>query len=450
MRILEVTQRFAPAIGGVERHVERLSVELVRAGHSVDVVTTDLLRDRPFARLPHGPLVDPVLVRRHRAVPLLPAPHGLGIVSPGLVVDVLTRPVDVVHAHAFGYPPTWAGVLRRRLRRTPLVLTAHSDSGSGGVISRSYAQVVARSTLVAADRVVALTETERSRLATLGVDRERLVVIPNGVDLDEFPRERPPKAPGSPHVVLYLGRLYPEQKGIATLLEAFAALPRTQPTELRLVGEDWGGLALVRAAVHARALGSSVVTTGVVPRREVLRELSRADFLVLPSTFEPFGIVLLEAMAASLPVVASNVGDPGDRPRRGDGPPRDSAPARRAGGGDRAAPRGPRGGAAHGSGRSGTRGSVQLGAARTEVPRAVPRRGDRDVAHGRPDAIRSRSAPTCPRRRRPTPGRCAARSSSSWTPAPRPTHPGSARALRRGRASGTRLRRWASAGPRRQ
>jgi glycosyltransferase involved in cell wall biosynthesis len=308
VRVLEVTQRFAPAIGGVERHVERLSVELERAGLSVEVVTSDLLRDRPFARLPRPGPGDPVPVRRHRAVRFFPAPHGLGIVAPGLVDDVLTRPADVVHAHAFGYPPTWAGVWRRRLRRTPLILTAHSDAGRGTRMSQLYARAVARSTLARADRVVALTQTERSHLARLGVPDERIVVIPNGVDLDEFSAEHPLKTLGAPFVVLYLGRLYPEQKGIATLLEAFASMSRSPAPELRLVGEDWGGLALVDAAVRLHSLGASVVTTGVLARDAVLRELARADVLVLPSTFEPFGIVLLEAMASGLPVVASNVG----------------------------------------------------------------------------------------------------------------------------------------------
>ena len=308
MKIVEVTQRFPPAIGGVERHVGRLSTELAAAGHSVEVITTDLLRDRPFARLAPPVDPDPLPVARHRAFPLAIVPHGLGIVAPGLVADVLRRPADVVHAHAFGYPPTWAGTLRKRLRGTPLVLTAHSDMGSGSSASKTYARVVARSTLCQADRVVALTQGERSRLTALGVDPERIAVIPNGVDLEEFPAARPPRTSGGPYVILYVGRLYPEQKGISTLMQAFGELPRTSATELRLVGEDWGGLAVVERATRDRALAGSVHALGVVPRAALVGEMLRADVLVLPSTFEPFGIVLLEAMAAGLPVIASRVG----------------------------------------------------------------------------------------------------------------------------------------------
>jgi glycosyltransferase involved in cell wall biosynthesis len=308
VKILELTQRYPPAIGGVERHVERLTQELTRAGHRVEVVTTDLGRDRPFARVRIRPPETSIPVRRHIALPLLPAPHGLGIVAPGMFLDALSTEADAVHAHAFGYPPTWAGLLRHRLQRTPLVITAHSDTGTGGWASRVYARSLTRATLRPADRVVALTELERGRLQSLGVDPERLAVIPNGIDLAEFPTARAAASHDRPFVFLYIGRLYPEQKGLATLIEAFASLPRQPGAQLRLVGEDWGGLSIVRDLARTRGVGDSVVTTGTLSRSELLRELARADVLVLPSRFEPFGIVLLEAMAAGLPIVASRVG----------------------------------------------------------------------------------------------------------------------------------------------
>ncbi|HXW67042.1 MAG TPA: glycosyltransferase family 4 protein [Thermoplasmata archaeon] len=307
-RVLELTQRFPPALGGVERHVEQLARELAAAGARVEVVTTDLMRDRPFARGAFGPSDASVTVRRHRAVRWVPVRHGLGIAAPGMLVDALRAPTDVLHAHAFGYFPTWAGRVAHDLRGVPLVITPHSDPGTGTGASLLYARAVRRATLRRADRIVALTHVEADALARDGVDERRIRVIPNGVDLDEFSARAPrPAGPEDP-IVLFVGRLYPEQKGIETLVEAFASLARTRAARLRLVGEDWGGLAAAERIARERGIAGRLTATGPVPRAALLGEYARADLLVLPSRFEPFGIVLLEAMAAGLPVVASRVG----------------------------------------------------------------------------------------------------------------------------------------------
>ena len=307
-RILELTQRYPPALGGVERHVEQLVRELAREGWPVEVVTTDLRRDRPFARGLAGPDAGPAPVRRHRAVRWASAPHGLGIGAPGMLADALRTRADIVHAHAFGYFPTWAGRIVRDVRGVPLVITPHSDAGSGSAASHLYASAVARSTLRRADRVVALTRLEAAGLAGLGVDERRIRVIPNGIDLEEFASLTPRRPATRPPTVLYVGRLYPEQKGLETLVAAFASIARGHPAQLRLVGEDWGGLARVRESAREGGITDRVVATGPLERKELLEEYARAEVLVLPSRFEPFGIVLLEAMAAGLPVVASRVG----------------------------------------------------------------------------------------------------------------------------------------------
>ena len=308
MRVLEVTQRYPPALGGVERHVSQLSRELRAAGAAVEVCTTDLRRDRPFERFRGRIEEGSIPVRRHRAFPILPAPLGLGIAAPGMLFDLLAAEADVVHAHAFGYPPTWFGRFGRGLRGGRLVITAHSDEGRGGFASGAYARFVARGTLAGADGVIALTTPEADRLAALGIERSRIRVIPNGIDLDEFPERSRDGAGSGPVRVLFVGRIFAEQKGLDVLVEAIGLLTDPAAVRVRLVGEEWGsGPALAR---RARDLGvaGSVAFLGPVPRAQLLEEYRTADLLVLPSRFEPFGIVLLEAMASGLPVVASRVG----------------------------------------------------------------------------------------------------------------------------------------------
>lgn len=305
LRVLELTQRFPPAIGGVERHVRDLAENLQRVGVSVEVVTSDLYRDRPFTRLSMVAEAHSFPVRRHRAYRGFLAPYGLGIAAPGMARDALRSPKAILHAHAFGTFPTWAGRLAQRLRRLPLVLTPHFDGGTG---SELYARAVTRGTLAGADRVIALTDREAHALIALGVEPGRIRVIPNGIGMEDFLPERPARPEADPVTILYVGRIDLAQKGLEDLLHAMARLDRSSGVKMRLVGEDWDGTAALRSLARGLGVDDRITWTGPVPTDALRREYAAADLLVLPSHFEPFGIVLLEAMAAGLPVVATRVG----------------------------------------------------------------------------------------------------------------------------------------------
>ncbi len=307
MRVLQLTQRFPPAIGGVETHVYHLAAGLQRAGIDVEVAATDLRRDVPFERLAPEHEGYPFPVRRHASVRLAVIPHGLGVVAPSMLLDALGHQAEVVHAHGYGYFPTWAGGLARSLDGVAFVVTPHSDRGGVSLSKRAFDRFVPRLTLCRASRVIALTHHEASRLETLGVDADRIAVIPNGVDLAEF-GEPPARTDHAGVTVLFVGRLDPSQKGLEFLVRALARLPASADVHLRLVGEDWGGLANVRALASQLGVRDRIALIGSLSRAELLQEYARSDLFVLPSRFEPFGIVLLEAMAAGLPVIASRVG----------------------------------------------------------------------------------------------------------------------------------------------
>ena len=307
MKVVELTQRFPPAWGGVEVTLGELVPRLVSAGIEVEVITTDLERSRPFTRRAFQDPPEGVPVRRCRAVRTLPLPLGLGVVAPGMLVAAAASRADVLHAHAFGQWPTWVGAALRRLRRTPLVVTTHADPGRGLTFSALYHRAVVRATLRRADRVIVQSGREAAFLRSAGVPPGRLVRIPTGIALEEY--DRPPRAPASARVrVLSVGRLDPEQKDLAGLLTAFAALPPSRPVELRIIGDDWGGAALLREMAGRLGIGGRVEVRTGVPRAELLRAYREADLFVLASRFDSFPRVLLEAMAAGLAIVASRVG----------------------------------------------------------------------------------------------------------------------------------------------
>jgi len=305
---VQLTQRFSPALGGVETHVYHLAMGLSERGLSTEVFTTDLLTDLPFRRLNGGIPPAPFPVRRFHAVKWLEIPHGLGILSPRMALALLRNGPQVVHAHAYGFFPVIAGGLAEMLRGIPLVVTAHSDAGGPSFSKRLLDWAVPPLTLQRANRVIALTNREAQNLQRLGVDPDRIRIIPNGVNLKEFEGIKQSDEPREILRLLFVGRIYPQQKGLEHLLNALKILAIRWKLHLTLVGEDGGGLERVHALARTLGVEESVTFTGRLPRSELIRAYQAADVFVLPSLFEPFGIVLLEAMAAGLPVVASRVG----------------------------------------------------------------------------------------------------------------------------------------------
>ena len=156
-------------------------------------------------------------------------------------------------------------------------------------------------------RVIAVSQHEAAHLAALGVPVDRISVIPNGVDLGELDGLKGQRK-GDRLRGIFVGRLDPDQKGLTTLFQALALLPSDLPLGVRLIGEDWGATEILRSLAERLGIRDKVAFVGRVDRGVLVNEYRDADFLVLPSLFEPFGIVLLEAMATGLPVVASRVG----------------------------------------------------------------------------------------------------------------------------------------------
>lgn len=308
MKALELTQRFPPALGGVENHVWHLAEGLHNRGVEVEVFTTDLEKDLPLERLRDPASSFPYPVHRFSTVKVADLPHALGNVAPGMVSGILSGRWDVVHAHAYGYFPTFAGTVNKILNRSALVITPHSDPGRPSPEKWVFDRVVPRATLQRANRVIALTQTERHYLESLGIPQDRIAVIPNGVDMAEFGSFQPRNTNGEPVTVLFAGRCYPEQKGLEVLMRAMALLKEERSVQLRVVGEDWGGHDVVRTLSRTLDLDDRVALVGKVDRPRLLGEYRRADIFVLPSLFDSFPIAILEAMAAALPVVATRVG----------------------------------------------------------------------------------------------------------------------------------------------
>src|SRR5262249_28211021 len=232
------------------------------------------------------------------------------------------RDIDVIHCH------TWythlAGCLARQLTGAPLVPTTHSlephRPWKVEQLGTAYhaSTWIERTAYQNADGVIAVSESTREDVHTLyGVPRQRIRVIPNGIDLDQYKPTpdravlaRPGIDPNLPYI-LFVGRIT-RQKGIIHLVHA---IPHVHPgTQIVLCAgaPDTAeiGREMTEAVEEARRRTANAVIwiARMLPREDIIALYSQAALFVCPSVYEPFGIINLEAMACGTPVVASSIG----------------------------------------------------------------------------------------------------------------------------------------------
>jgi glycogen synthase len=246
---------------------------------------------------------------------------ALGTLARNIAFNARDVDADVVHCH------TWyahfGGILAKLLYGTPLVITTHSleplRPWKREQLGRGYdlSSWVERTALEMADAVIAVSEdTRRDILEHFAVAPERVVVIPNGIDTDEYrpvdeadeldrlgvPRDRP--------YVLFVGRIT-RQKGIVHLVNAIEHLDPGIDVVLCAGAPDTDEIAAEMSAgvarVQARRDGVRWIRE-MVSKRAAIQLYSHASIFCCPSIYEPFGIINLEAMACATPVVASAVG----------------------------------------------------------------------------------------------------------------------------------------------
>lgn len=294
--VAQVIPYYPPHLGGME-NVARTVAEILAETRDVVVLTTTCGSAGADRHEQRGRLS----VWRHRAVEVAHTP-----LAPALLLGLLRLPRhSVVHvhvAHAVTAELVW---LASRLRRWPYVAQFHLDvdpTGRFGWLLPAYKRVVFGRILRAADRVIVLSAAQADFVAaSYQVRRDRLVVVPNGVADEFFVDAAPaPVSAGAPLRLLYVGRLSP-QKNVHRLLDAMELLDA--PVELVLVGDGEE-----RDSIAGRVAGRPCVRlVGAQRGAELLEWYRWADAFVLPSDKEGMPLVLLEAMAAGLAVVATDV-----------------------------------------------------------------------------------------------------------------------------------------------
>ncbi len=295
--------------GGVQAQVRGLAVALQRAGTAVTVVAPSATgRDAPDAGYGFTGVGRTISINANGSK----APVAPGPISMTRAVRALRHlHPDVVHVHEPLAPGASLAALVAGPR--PIVATFHR-SGSDRLY-RGEARAL-RPFVRRLDAAVAVSDAARATARqVLGRAPGEIEVIPNGVDVQQFPDLRTPDrtkggtARTSRLVIVFVGR-HEERKGLVVLLEAFellrqgAGCDKSDVYRLLVVGEGPETAGLRARFGHDDA----VEWLGPVDDIEKARLLGTADVFVAPSIGgESFGVVLLEAMAAGAPVIASDL-----------------------------------------------------------------------------------------------------------------------------------------------
>ncbi len=297
MKIVQAVHAFPPSQGGIEHHAYQLSKELQELGNEVVVITT---RDKGMKAEEE---MDGIKVKRMFTVrfPLFSAAR----LPLGACLAMFREDADLYAAHGYGPITPLLAALVAFVKRKPFVFTLHGYPEVRGfrrIFYYFYRFFIAPWFLAAAKKIIIVSKASLKKIAK-ETDEKKIIYVPNGINekfdcaLDFAKKKK----------ISYIGRL-DEDKGVDVLIRAFARLKRND-LELMIVGKDEGVKSKLQEL--ADALGVKPVFSEV-PYERIHEIYCQSKAVVLPSRYEGFSLVWLEAMASGRPMFSTPVGEAPD------------------------------------------------------------------------------------------------------------------------------------------
>jgi glycogen synthase len=316
MKVGTLTWEYPPrVVGGIARHCEGLAKALVKQKHDVHLFTLD------FPGSPDYEEIDGVKI--YRTSTELGHPNFLTWVLmfnhflSKRMADITKKvEFDIMHVH--DWLAAFSGISFKHFIKKPMILTVHSTEvgraqGLHSPDSFSINGIEWWSTYEA-NRVIVCSQSMKNEICNhFNIPEKKVDVIPNAIEIEKYQpsidrglvRQRYGVGWGE-KLVLCVGRLV-SQKGIEYFIRAIPQIAKQFPeAKYIIVGEGWSRDSL-EAEARASGHGNKIRFTGFASDQEVINLMTSADVLVVPSIYEPFGIVALEGMATGVPVVASQV-----------------------------------------------------------------------------------------------------------------------------------------------
>ena len=318
MKILMLTWEYPPRIvGGIARVVHDLSKRLIKDGHDVTVVTYRD-GDTPYFENDKGVKVyrvDNYMIRPNNFIDWIMQLNFNMLAKSSEIIEKEGK-FDVIHAH--DWLVANAAKALKHAYDIPLVSTIHAtESGRNSGIhddTQRYINDTEWMLTYESTEVIVNSNFMKGHIQGLfGLPFEKINVIPNGINLTNFngiERDyefRRQYASDNEKIILYMGRLVYE-KGIQHLISAMPKILNGYNDAKLIIAGKGGMTDELKAQAEALGISNKVYFTGYLNAKQVQKMYKCADVAVFPSTYEPFGIVALEAMLAGVPTVVSDVG----------------------------------------------------------------------------------------------------------------------------------------------
>lgn len=318
MHIIEVVPRFRPAIGGMEEHVYRISLELVKRGHEVTVITSNEV-DGETCSLQVEVMQEIQVYRFPLFVPRLFRELWL---IPNMSRTLRQIKADVMHTHGYRCMSSFQAAYLAQKKDVPLVFTPHGiyppRSLTNALVKSVYDRTFGHLLVGYSRKIVALSEHNVQLLLQIGAAPDRIAVIPNGVCAEEYADLRKSEEilgelGSDGPILLYVGRI-DWNKQVDKVIEALPLILKRFPSaRFVIIGPDYAHCSSELLDLASRTgVRQALVLTGKISAERLKEFYSAADIFLLPSSYEGFGLSMIEAMICKVPVIASSAGGPGD------------------------------------------------------------------------------------------------------------------------------------------
>ncbi|MBP7652066.1 glycosyltransferase family 4 protein [Candidatus Dependentiae bacterium] len=310
MNILNLSLRYYPASGGAEDLNKSVVEKLVESGYNFTVYTTylkDHIANLTYSCSDIDEKYDACYnIKRFKAIKI---PGTVYHIIPQYIFNgMCLKNIDLIHSWTMMYFPAFSGFFLKYLKNKPLILNPIVDENNI-VRRRVYSNTIGKSAISKSDCVVLLTKYSLDVLNKYGFDIKKYEIIPAGVDVTEFDNsiEKSIFIKQDRYNLLYAGRIA-EGKGIDVLVKSVKMLiDEKYEVHLNIAGPDFGYYKTLKKMVDDFELTNHISFCGKLSRTELVKLFKSSDAFILPSRYEAFGIVLIEAMAAGLPVIGSNI-----------------------------------------------------------------------------------------------------------------------------------------------
>jgi glycosyltransferase involved in cell wall biosynthesis len=311
---MQLTPEFPPPlVGGGGYHVYNLVRELIRKGIDVEVFTLNIRNTVLFKKTRIETHFGKVKVFR---IPASYIPKTIYPIAPKLIPLLMKRNPDIIHAHGYQFFTSDAASIVSRKKEIPLVLTLHGfPRGFNKLTHKAYFNLIGKKTLGTAQKIISVSSIVAQEFKEIGISKEKIAIVPNGININEFknmPQEKQFKErlniKQNEKIILTIGRLE-KIKGFQYLIKALPSiLKEVGPTKLIIAGPEFNYGTQLKKLAEEADVKDHVIFYGPINGKEKIEAFTAADIIAIPSLYEGFSILLLEAMAAGKPLVATKTG----------------------------------------------------------------------------------------------------------------------------------------------